>query len=98
MTLQTTKLPPQGGQARDVAAAVNQALDGKLACVRTATVTASATSLVVTDGSVTADSAVLIVPTSSDARDATVSISAGQFTVSFASAAAAGTLVYVVLG
>lgn len=99
MTLQTTKLPPQGGSPRDVATAVNQALDGKLACVGTHSYGAAASTTTVTDTQVTAGSAVLLVPTSTDARDATVAISDGQFVVTFASAtAAAGTLVYAVLG
>ena len=99
MTLQTTKLPPQGGSPRDVATAVNQALDGKLACVGTHSYGAAASAATVTDTQVTAASAVLLVPTSTDARDATVAISDGQFVVTFASAtAAAGTLVYAVLG
>lgn len=99
MTLQTTKLPPQGGTPRDVATAVNQALDGKLACVGTAAIPSGSTQLQVVDPLVTAGSAVLLVPTSTDARDATVAISDGQFVVTFASAtAAAGTLVYAVLG
>ena len=99
MTLQTTKLPPQGGSPRDVATAVNQALDGKLACVGTHSYGAAASTTTVTDTQVTAGSAVLLVPTSTDARDATVAISDGQFVVTFASAtAAAGTLRYAVLG
>ena len=99
MTLQTTKLPPQGGSPRDVATAINQALDGKLACVGTHSYGAAASTTTVTDTQVTAGSAVLLVPTSTDARDATVAISDGQFVVTFASAtAAAGTLTYAVLG
>jgi hypothetical protein len=98
MTLQANKLPPQGGQPREVATAVNQALDGKLACVRTAAISASQTSLTVTDSQVSENSAVLIVQNSSDAANATVTISDGQFVVSFSPAASAGTLTYVVLG
>jgi hypothetical protein len=98
MTLQSTKLSPQGGTPRQVATAVNQALDGKLACVSTAAVPGSAASLTVTDTQVSANSAVLIVPTSTDAANATVSISDGQFVVTFSPAAAAQTLTYVVLG
>ena len=99
MTLQANKLPPQGGSPRDIATAVNQALDGKLACVGTHSYLLGDTTTTVTDTQVTAASAVLIVPTSTDARDATVAISDGQFVVTFASAtAAAGTLVYAVLG
>lgn len=99
MTLQANKLPPQGGSPRDIATAVNQALDGKLACVGTHSYGAAASSTTVTDTQVTAASAVLLVPTTVDARDATVAISDGQFVVTFASAtSAAGTLVYAVLG
>lgn len=98
MTLQSTKLSPQGGTPRQVATAVNQALDGKLACVGTAAIPGGSVSLTVTDAQVSENSAILIVPKTSDARDATVSISAGQFVVSFSPAASAGTLTYVVLG
>jgi hypothetical protein len=99
MTLQANKLPPQGGSPRDVATAVNQALDGKLACVGTHSYGAAASTTTVTDTQVTAASAVLLVPTSADARDAKVAISDGQFVVTFASVtAAAGTLRYAVLG
>ena len=98
MTLQSTKLSPQGGTPRQVATAVNQALDGKLACVSTVAVPGSSTALTVTDGQVSENSAVLIVQTSSDAANATVTISDGQFVVNFSPAAAAQTLTYVVLG
>lgn len=99
MTLQANKLPPQGGSPRDVATAVNQALDGKLACVGTHSYGAATSTATVTDTQVTAASAVLLIPTSTDARDATVAISDGQFVVTFASAtSAAGTLTYAVLG
>jgi len=99
MTLQTTKLPPQGGSPRDVATAVNQALDGKLACVGTHSYLLGDTTTTVTDTQVTAESAVLLVPTTTDVRDATVAITDGQFVVTFAAAtSSAGTLTYVVLG
>ena len=99
MTLQTTKLPPQGGSPRDVATAVNQALDGKLACVGTHSYLLGDTTTTVTDTQVTAESAVLLVPTATDVRDATVAITDGQFVVTFAAAtSSAGTLTYVVLG
>lgn len=98
MTLQANKLPPQGGSPRQVATAVNQALDGKLACVDTAAIAGGSTSLTVTNSQVSENSAILIVPTSSDAANATVTISDGQFVVSFSPAASAGTLTYVVLG
>ena len=99
MTLQTTKLPPQGGTPRDVATAVNQALDGKLACVGTHSYLLGDTTTTVTDTQVTAGSAVLLVPTTVDARDATVAITDGSFTVTFAFATSGvGTLVYAVLG
>ena len=99
MTLQTTKLSPQGGTARDIATAVNQALDGKLACVGTAAIPSGSTQLQVVDPLVTAGSAVLLVPTTVDARDATVAITDGSFTVTFAFATTGvGTLTYAVLG
>ena len=99
MTLQANKLPPQGGSPRDVATAVNQALDGKLACVGTHSYGAAASTTTVLDSQVTAGSAVLLVPTSTDVRDATVAISDGQFVVTFAAAtSSAGALTYVVLG
>ena len=99
MTLQTTKLPPQGGSPRDVATAVNQALDGKLSCVGTHNYGSAASTTTVLDSQVTAGSAVLLVPSSTDVRDATVAITDGQFVVTFAAAtSSAGTLTYVVLG
>ena len=58
----------------------------------------SSTTLTVTDSQVSENSAVLIVPNNSDAANATVTISDGQFVVSFSPAASAGTLTYVVLG
>ena len=99
MTLQTTKLPPAGGSPRDVATAVNQALDGKITSVASASYGSGAASVTVVDSQVTADSAVLIVPTDAIARDATVTVSAGQFVVTFAATTTgSGALRYVVLG
>lgn len=91
------KLPPQGGSARDVALAVNQAIDGKLGSVQTVAA-AGATTLVVADPLASTESAVLIMPTSVIARDATVSVTDGQITITFASNPGTQQIVYVVLG
>lgn len=94
----TVKLPPHGGSDRQVATAVNQALDGKLACVKTVNVAAAAVSRLVTDPLVSESSAVLIVPTNGPAAAATVTVGNGSFTVSFNPPAVGGDLTYVVLG
>ncbi len=94
----TVKLPPHGGTDRQVATAVNQALDGKLASVRKVAVTGGATSLTVDDPLVSANSAVFLMHSNGPARDATIATANGQFTVTFSPAAVAGDLVYVVLG
>lgn len=91
------KIPPQGGSPRDVAVAVNQAIDGKLGCVGTAAA-ANATTLVVADPLVSADSAILIMPTTTTARDATVSASNEQITITFQTDPGTQTITYVVIG
>lgn len=91
------KLPPSGGTARDVALAVNAALDGKLASVGTATA-ASNTTLTISDPLVSADSMVLIMPTTAIARDATIAVSTETITVTFGSNPGTQTIKYIVLG
>ena len=91
------KLPPQGGTPREVALAVNQALDGKLACVGTMTTTGSTTQ-VVANPLVSADSAVLLVPSSSDANNATVQVANGQITFTFTSSPGTQEIKYIVIG
>lgn len=91
------KIPPQGGSPRDVAVAVNQAIDGKLSCVGTVAAT-NATTLVVADSLVSADSAIFIVPTTTIARDATVSASNEQITITFQANPGTQTITYIVIG
>ena len=91
------KLPPSGGSGRDVAAAVNLALDGKLGCVGTASATSS-TTLVISDPLVSASSAVLIVPTSTLTRDATVTVANEQITVTFTANPGTQEIKYIVIG
>tara|TARA_Y100000114_G_scaffold24545_1_gene20245 strand:+ start:84 stop:377 length:294 start_codon:yes stop_codon:yes gene_type:complete len=96
----SVKLPPQGGTGRQVAVAVNQALDGILDSVRTQAITASQSSQVFSDDRVTADSVILLSPNSQATAGSRISAqSAGSFTVTFGQTTGAGeTLRYVVLG
>jgi hypothetical protein len=91
------KLPPQGGTPREVALAVNQALDGKLACVGTITTTGSMTQ-VVANPLVSADSAIFIMPTTTVSRDATVAASNGQITITFQANPGTQAITYIVIG
>lgn len=91
------KLPPQGGTPREVALAVNQALDGKLACVGTMTTTSSMTQ-VVANPLVSADSAIFIMPTTTVSRDATVAVSNGQITITFQTNPGTQAITYIVIG
>lgn len=91
------KIPPQGGSLRDVAVAVNQAIDGKLSCVGTVAA-ANATTLVVADPLVSADSAIFIMPTTTVSRDATVAASNGQITITFQTNPGTQAITYIVIG
>tara|TARA_R100000541_G_scaffold21445_1_gene31373 strand:- start:638 stop:961 length:324 start_codon:yes stop_codon:yes gene_type:complete len=61
------KLPPQGGNARDVAQAVNLLIDGKHNAKGTVTLTASATSTAVSDFRVGEDSVITMTPITANA-------------------------------
>ena len=58
----TLLLPPQGGTPRDAANAINQALKGKINCVGTVTLAASAAGTVVNNALVGSGSVVLLFP------------------------------------
>jgi len=67
MTTSFLKLPPIGGTPRDVAAIVNNCVDGKMNVTGEVTLTNSTTTTVVTDTRVGADSFIAFMPTSADA-------------------------------
>lgn len=92
------KLPPQGGSPRDVAVAVNQAIDGKLACVGKATSVSGNLTLVVSDPLVSADSAVFLVPTTQVVRQATLTVADGSITITFQTNPGTQQVTYAVIG
>ena len=61
------RLPPDGGDGRDVSLVVNNILDGKINATGTVTLTASAATTVVTDERAGFDSVILLMPTTSNA-------------------------------
>jgi hypothetical protein len=63
------KLPPEGGKPRDVASAVNLLIDGKHNAKGTFTLTASASTTVVTDVRVGEDSVITWMPLTFNAAD-----------------------------
>ena len=63
----TLKLPPQGGDPRAVAMAVNGALDGALNCITDLTLAASAANTVVLDPRVGAGKRIFLFPQTANA-------------------------------
>jgi len=61
------KIPPEGGNPRDVASAVNLLIDGKNNAKGDVTLTASSTTTVVSDFRAGEDSVILFTPTSANA-------------------------------
>lgn len=94
------KLPPQGGSPRDVAVAVNQAIDGKLSCAGSATVVSGTNSVTITDDRVASDSSIIVAPTFDLAARAWVTNqNNGSFTINFPSAVSpTQTIKYLVIG
>lgn len=95
----SSKVPPQGGTARQVARGVNQALDGKLDAAKRVSVTDAVNPQTFSDPLVSAGSVILISPLTTATRDALVtSQSDGSFQVTFPSSPSGETLAYVVIG
>ena len=67
MTYAFRKVPPGGGTAREVAEVVNNTVDGKMNVTGEVTLTNSATSTVVTDIRVGAESLIVFMPITADA-------------------------------
>lgn len=62
MTYAFRKVPPQGGTAREIAEVINNTVDGKMNVTGEVTLTNSATSTVVTDVRVGAESLIVFMP------------------------------------
>ena len=98
------KLPEGGGNPRQVAYAVNLAMDGKLNCKGSVTLAASATQTVVKDYRAGVGSTVLLTPRTANAASAAsalyvLEITQNGFTLGHASSANTDqTFDYVVLG
>jgi hypothetical protein len=81
----TKVLPPNGGDPREVAVAVNQALAGKLNCIDTVTLTAGAASTTVSDPRIGSNTAIILFPQTANAAaefgNGTLYIAPGNYTL-----------------
>ena len=99
MTTQYSPLNPTGGSARETAHTVNLLLDGRINSIGSFDAASGATSTTVSDPRLGSDRVVLLMPTSTAAAGATVSVSDKSMVVTYPSAlTAAETIKYVVFG
>jgi hypothetical protein len=81
----TQVLPPNGGDPREVAVAVNQALNGKINSVKTVTLTANVASTTVNDPRIGSNTAIILFPQTANAAaelgNGTLYIAPGNYTL-----------------
>lgn len=99
------RLPPQGGNPRQISEVVNRILEGGINSTGTLTVDHTAIPVTVTDARVGEESVILFMPTNSDGAKQMAhlycsSVTNGQFVVTLATGHGSliGTFRYVILG